>query len=341
MARIRSILTALATIEWRDVRSVNSISSNNFFLFCMLLMMQPASMVFLGTVGGLLLFFPLSADPMKKIPAERLPLFPLAHIEHIALRAAASFLSPAIWLILAILLIGGARFQILSLQLLVLAVGANAIAFWAERFLQRAPRFRLLLYIPSFPGITGGLIRKNLRELLHVLDLYLACALCAAGIAYRLLSPTHDPDAVFMITLLIVLALSTYAQQQFALDIERGLVRYRLMPLKGWRILLAKDIAFLTVLIPLVLPLAPLTGIAAGLAALAFGHQPSVMQAQPQARWRFVAGVSVTHALLQTVLMFGLGSLTFRQSPLFAAVSAGLWLASLFAFGWQYDRSRY
>lgn len=341
MARILPILKALALIEWREVRSVNSISSNNFFLFVMLLMMQPASVVFLGTVGALLLFFPLSADPMKKIPADRLPLFPLSHAQHIALRAAASFLSPAIWLILAILIIGGARFHLLSLQLLVLVVAVNAAAFSVERFLERAPRFRLLLYIPAFPGITGGLIRKNIREMFHVLDLYLAIVLCLAAIAYRIATPNPEPDALFMITLLLVLALSTYTQQLFALDIERGLVRYRLMPIRGWRILLAKDIAFLAIITPLLLPLAPLAGLSAAFAALAFGHQPSIMQAHPQARWRFVAGVSITHAFLQTVLMFGLGTLTYRQSPLFLAVSAALWLASLPVFGWQYDRARY
>jgi hypothetical protein len=113
------------------------------------------------------------------------------------------------------------------------------------------------------------------------------------------------------------------------------------MPLRGWRILLAKDIAFVTVLIPLVLPLAPLAGIAAAFAALAFGHQPSVMQAQPQARWRFVSGVSITHAILQTVLLFGMGSLTYRGSAWFLLLSAGLWLGSLVVFGWRYDRSRY
>lgn len=342
MARITPLLGALATIAWRDIQSVNSISSNNFFLFCFLLMvMQPASAAFLGVVAGLLIFFPLSADPMKKIPAERLPLLPLGHAESIGLRIAATFLSPAIWLILGILVFGGARFQVLSVQLLVLVIVLNAGAFFTERLLERAPRFRLLLYVPSFPGMTGGLMLKNLREMLHVLDPYAAVVLSIAGTAYRLFSPAPDADAVLMITLLIVLSLSTYAQQLFALDIERGLVRYRLMPLSGWRILLAKDVAFLVVLIPLVLPLAPLAGMAAGLAALAFGHQPSIMLAQPQARWRFVAGASLTHALLQTMLLFGMGTLTFRQSSLFVVLSAGLWVGSLFAFGWQYDRSRY
>ena len=324
MARILPLVRALAVIEWRDVRSVNSLSSNNFFLFCMVLMLQPASVVFLGAVGVLLLFFPLSADPMKKIPAERLPLFPLTHAEQIALRAAASFLSPAVWIILAVLIIGGARFHVLSLQLLALVIAVNGAAFWAEKFLARAPRFRLLLYIPSFPGMTGGLIRKNLREMLHILDVYLALVLCFACTVYRAVSPNPEPDAIFMMTLLVVLAFSTYAQQLFALDIERGLVRYRLMPLRGWRILLAKDIAFLVTITPLLLPLEPLAGLAAAFAVLAFGHQASVMHAQPQARWRFVAGASITHAILQTVLMFGMGSLTYRHSPWYLALSAVL-----------------
>ncbi|MBL8177467.1 MAG: hypothetical protein JNK48_22510 [Bryobacterales bacterium] len=341
MARILPLLRALALVEWRDVRSVNSISSNNFFLFCAILMLQPASVVFLGTVGGLLLFFPLCADPMKKIPADRLQLFPLSKGEQAVLRAAASFLSPAIWLILVILALGGTRFHLLSLQLLALVVAVNAGVLWVESALARAPRLRLQLYIPAFPGATGGLIRKNLREMCHVLDLYLAAVLCSAGAIYRLTAASPEPDAVFMITLLVVLALSTYAQQLFALDIERGLVRYRLMPLRGWRILLAKDAAFLIVATPLLLPLQPVAGLSAAFAALAFGHQTSVLHAHPQARWRFVAGVSLTHSILQTVLMFGLGTLAHRHSPAFLALSAALWLVSLALFGWRYDRARY
>lgn len=340
MARLGPLLSALGRVTWRELRALNSVSSNNFFLFCFLLMLQPQSAMFLLSVVGLLLFFPLSADPMKKIPADRLALLPLDHSEHIRLRVFSIFLSPAVWLIVGITVFGGVRFRVLSLQLLALLVVANGVAFWGERFLDKAPRLSLLRHIPEFPGRTGGLIRKNIRELSYLLDPYAALVLSITGVVYRVTSKDPQPDAIFGITMLVVLAFSTCAQRLFALDWMHGAVRYRLMPLKGWRILLAKDIAYLLLLLPLVAPLAPWAGIAAAFAVLAIGHQPSVMEPVQQARWRFVTGASITHALVQTAIMFGAGTATFRTSILVLPACIALWLASLIAFGWQYDRTR-
>lgn len=340
MARIQPLLSALGRVTWRELRALNSVSSNNFFLFCFLLMMQPQSVVFLLAVLGLLLFFPLSADPMKKIPADRLALLPLRHSELVRLRVFSIFLSPAVWLIVGITVLGGARFRILSLELLVLLVIANAVAFWGERFLDKAPRLSLLRHVPAFPGRTGGLIRKNIREFSYLLDPYAALVLSITGIVYRLAVKSPEPDAIFGITMLIVLALSTCAQRLFALDWMHGSTRYRLLPLRGWRILLAKDIAYLVVLVPLVAPLAVWAGLAAAFTVLAVGHQPSVMEPVQQARWRFVTGASITHAIVQTGMMFGAGTVTFRTSLLALPVCFLLWLVSLIFFGWRYDRTR-
>ena len=60
-----------------------------------------------------------------------------------------------------------------------------------------------------------------------------------------------------MIGLLVALALSPYAQSLFGLDLESGVTRYRLLPLRGWEVLTAKDIAFLGLLFVLLLPLNP------------------------------------------------------------------------------------
>jgi hypothetical protein len=140
--------------------------------------------------------------------------------------------------------------------------------------------------------------------------------------------------------MLVVLALSTCGQRLFALDWMHGATRYRLMPLRGWRILLAKDIAYLVIAVPLVVPLAAWAGLAAVFAVLAVGHQPSVMEPVQQARWRFVTGASFTHSLVQTTIMFGAGALTFRTSILVLPACIALWLVSLAVFGWQYDRTR-
>jgi len=72
-------------------------------------------------------------------------------------------------------------------------------------------------------------------------------------------------------TVLVVVALSSYAQCLFGLDGAGGWSRYRLLPLRGWQILAAKDAAFLLVTAVLVAPLAPLAGMGAALVALAMG----------------------------------------------------------------------
>ncbi len=94
-----------------------------------------------------------------------------------------------------------------------------------------------------------------------------------------------------ILALVVVIALSTYAQSLFGLDLPSGLVRYRVMPLRGYEILLAKDIAFLLVAAILVAPLAPLAGFAGALVAVAVGHHASVLRPLPQMRWRFTGGV--------------------------------------------------
>ena len=48
-----------------------------------------------------------------------------------------------------------------------------------------------------------------------------------------------------VLSILIALALITYAQSLFGVDFGSGMTLYRLLPLRGWEILLAKDLAFL------------------------------------------------------------------------------------------------
>src|SRR5205085_6100733 len=136
----------------------------------------------------------------------------------------------------------------------------------------RAPQANLLRHVPAVPGKLGGLVRKNLREMLSVLDPYAGLVLMISGVIYRVKTPNADSDALLMITLLVMLSLSTYAQCLFAFDAESGFSRYRVLPLRGWEILVAKDAAFLLIALLLSLPLVPLAGIAAALGALAVGH---------------------------------------------------------------------
>src|SRR5207253_9113075 len=126
--------------------------------------------------------------------------------------------------------------------------------------------------VPRFPGRWGGLVSKDLRQLLRVLDFYLALLLSLSGMAYRIFGRQAEPAAFPILAIMVVLALSTYAQCLFGLDWPDGWDRYRLYPLRGRHLLLAKDGAFLLPAMVLVAGLDPLAGFAAALAALAIGH---------------------------------------------------------------------
>ena len=109
--------------------------------------------------------------------------------------------------------------------------------------------------LPSFPGPLNHLIRKNLRGMLSTLDFYVALLLSVAALAYRTWGMKLSAEALMPMTLLIIVALSSYAQCLFGLDGESGLDRYRLLPVSGWQVLLAKDAAFMALAMLLVLPL--------------------------------------------------------------------------------------
>ena len=98
MAAIRAILSALARAVKRDLGTFESIGGNNFFLFALVLMLQPQSAEFLLLLLGLLLLFPLSADPLAKIPADRYALWPLTRLQRLGLRLSSVLFSPVIWI---------------------------------------------------------------------------------------------------------------------------------------------------------------------------------------------------------------------------------------------------
>ena len=146
-------------------------------------------------------------------------------------------------------------------------------------------------------------------------------------------------DAFMAMALLVVLALASYAQCLFGLDGEGGLARYRLLPLKGWQMLAAKDAAFLLVALALTLPLAPLVGAGAACLALAIGHSPSVHRPRPQTRWRFSTGASIMNGIAQIVLMAMAASTIFAHpAAVLACVAA--WLISLWWYGRELEKAQ-
>lgn len=195
------------------------------------------------------------------------------------------------------------------------------------------------LHVPQFPGRWNQLIRKNLREMVCTLDFYCAGMMSLCGLICRLTGLRLPPEAFVAMTVLVALALSSYAESLFGLDGAGGLARYRLLPLAGWEILAAKDVAFLVVAIPLTLLLAPLAGLAASLAALAMGHAPTVGRPRPQARWRFSTGAGLIFGLLHAGFMAMAASSVYFSSRLFLLPLMAAWAGSTWYYGRRLDRA--
>jgi hypothetical protein len=347
VAALSAILNALRRAVGRDLGTFGSLKLNNFFLFIALLIwgalesgVEPKSAEPLLLLLFLVLLVPLSSDPLQKIPPVRLAMWPLGAGQRLALRLASLGFSPVLWTIAGILLLQRVR-PALGLAFLLTAVGVQGGALLGRQIEAQAPRWNALRYVPRLPGRLGGLMRKNVREMLSVLDVYIAALLSVGGVGYRFLAPHPDVSAFPILALVVALAMSTYAQCLFGLDLtSTAIMRYRMLPLAGWEILLAKDLAFLGVLFLLVLPVAPGPGMTFGLAALGIGHYPSLCLPAAQQRWRF-AGSRLFPGVVQALVALALGFGEFQRGWILLALSAAVYLLSLWLGGRYWDRHRY
>ncbi len=328
MARVAAVLKSLALAHRRQQSDIASIVGNNFFLVTALLLQNAGTFIYL--LIGLVLLFPLSTDPLRKIPPSRLSLWPLTGHDRRVLRFASPWVNPVSWLVVGAA-VWAARGKV-TLGLWGAFAGLFVLTFVLSD-LPISPSRSIWLHIPPFPGRYAQLIRKNLREILSTLDFYCALLLTLSTCAWRIFGIPLPHEALFALTLLVVLALSSYSQCLFGLDGPGGLARYRLLPLRGWEILLAKDIAVLVAIIPLTLPLAPLTGLAAALIALAFGHQPSVERLRPQRRWRFSTGAGLMTGLIHAGAMAMAGSAAFFKGAWVLLICLAAWAVSLWYYG--------
>jgi hypothetical protein len=318
----------LWTAVRRDAKTLGSFTGNNLFSVSVLFLALADRGVFLSlnVLIGLVLFFPLSTDPLRKIPPQRLAMWPISSGERWLLRIASPWLNPMTWL-LAILVLR----RSVTMGLWALIAGLFAIGFVVPSipWVQRLGAWRRL---PHFPGSLDQLIRKNLREMLSTLDFYCGLLLSVGALIFRV-KGTLPPDAFFPLTMLVMLTLSSYAQSLFGLDGDGGLTRYRLLPVPGWQILAAKDAAFLLVTVVLCLPLSPLPGLAAALMALAVGHAASINERSEQTRWRFSTGVSFGSGIIQVLIMALLAAATVYASPFMLAPCIAIYVWSTWWYG--------
>ncbi len=110
MAAVIAILGAVRRAVGRDLGTLGSIKVNNLFLFVALMAygalnsgVAPKSAYPLFLLVGFLMLFPLSSDPLAKIPVARLGLWPLSPRQRLGLRAASLGLSPVTWIAILIL----------------------------------------------------------------------------------------------------------------------------------------------------------------------------------------------------------------------------------------------
>jgi hypothetical protein len=325
---IGAIIGALSRAVRRDLGTFGSLTVNNFFLFVALMAygnaavgLAPRSAYAFLLMLGVLLLFPLSSDPLAKIPATRLGLWPLSGGQRALLRLAGMVLSPVVWVALFLLMRAAPP---LGLAFVGLAVSIRSAA-WTGRHRGIEP----LRAVPAVPCRFGQLIRKDLRQMLSVLDTYVAVLLSLGGCCYRYLYAHPDPAAFPIFAILIATALSTYAQCLFSLDGPGGATRYGLLPVGGRQALLAKDAAFGIVLLALVLPLDCRAGLTFGLVALAIGHYPSLTLRLHLQRWRFVAG-RVKYGGVQMVMGIALAVAESRNGIVYLAIAASFYLLSVY-----------
>jgi hypothetical protein len=334
MARVAAILKALRVAFRRDWKSFGSIATNTFFPVTLLLLQKAGAFVYL--LAGVVTIFPMSTDPLRKIPRSRLESWPLTRRERWILRVSSPWMNPVTWA-LAAGAIWAARGK-LTAGLWAAVAGLVAIGF-AISELPPARSIGLWRRVPAFPGVLGQLMRKNVREILSTLDFYLALLLSVSAAAYRAAGFAVPPEALLQLTLLMLLALASYSQCLFGLDGKGGMSRYRLLPLRGWQILAAKDAAFVAVAVALASPAAPLAGFGAALVCAGMGHGPSVNFRGEQVRWRFSSGVSIYFGLAQTIAMGAAGAaIAFTSRWTVVACGAG-WAVSTWWYGAKLEKT--
>jgi hypothetical protein len=313
------VVRALWRAVRRDLGTFAAFRANNFFFFVALLVYgafqsgtMPVSSYPFVVLLGFLMLFPLAADPLAKIPRVRLASWPLRPPQRALLRTVALALNPVFWIAAALLLAASKA----ALALIAIPVLTNGIA---------QPQWHPLRRMPSIPCRLAEPIRANLRQMFTVLDTWLA--VCIAIVAHL---PVVPPDARPILAMLVALALSTYAQSLFSLD--GPLTRYRLLPLRGWQIILAKDAAYLAILLVLTAAVTPAPALTFGLTSLALGRYPSIASRLPVERWRFSGG-RVFVGALQMVVGAALGNAEASHAPAPFLIAAAAWAVSVWLGG--------
>lgn len=323
MARLRAVLTAVSLASQRRTRSIASVYGNNLFYLGITLLFfhDESAFQFSLVIIALVIFIPLSADPLRSVPPERMALWPFSTVDRWLLRLISPWLNPITWLLPVLMAWRRVSWGLWACVALVFLTGFGAPA---------GSRFRL--WLPPLPGVLNHLIRKNIREFVCTLDFFAGLILAVPALVFRVAGRMPD-EACFPMTMLIMIVISTHAQNLFGLESESGLLRYRLLPLRGWMLLFARDVAFLVVSAVLTLALSPLGGLASAMVALTTGRACSVKKRRAQKAWRFLTSPSFAASVVQMALMFVATAATMYRGPICLVPCGAAYLWSTFHFG--------
>jgi hypothetical protein len=140
-----SVLVAVLRASRRDFASFRGLKANNFFLFVALLVygaaesgLEPAGAEPFLQLLAFLMLFPLSADPLRKIPATRRALWPFSSWHRAGLRLATLAISPVLWFAAAALLVKTRR-PALGILFLACVLVAPLIASAGRRVTAATP----------------------------------------------------------------------------------------------------------------------------------------------------------------------------------------------------------
>ena len=198
---------------------------------------------------------------------------------------------------------------------------------------------RMLLWLSkpesqSSPWLWRLLPLLEVRQIMRTLDFWLATLFASMGTAYRLLYPNPEPAAFPVLAMLVVLALSTLAQNLFGLDGLSGRMRWKVATERGYKLLWRKGWVLMAITVVLTAGLSPLGALAGMLAALAIGHHFSVLSPLDCGAWRFSMGQFFPFGFLQVIGMFSCGIATARGDWTFLGIAATAYLISIFVYGW-------
>lgn len=300
-----------------------------------LLVMQDAGL-FIFLLVALVVIIPLSANPFQKIPLSRLRCWPLSRAEIWILRMASPWVSPMTWLLALLLIAVEAQKITHGIWLFIAMIVSGGFVLSS---LPKNIEHSVFRHMPRFPGVLNQLIRKDLRQILSVLDVYLAGLLSGITAFVRLTDVDLSLHGLMILTTLVVLALSSYTLSLFGPDVPSGLSRYRLLPVRGWQPLLSKDLSVLLVSLPLLAPLQTVPGLGATFIALAIGHHASVRVARTQSRWRFSRGAPfLPLGIAQTFGIASAGALVFFHGALLLVPCVAIWVLSIRHYGKPIER---